>query len=84
MLKLGQVLQRIIHTMKAHQSKKYPIFFFKSDIKDGLWKLAVSNNNTWNFSYALPLASPTYNIDDIDLVIPNSLQMGLSKSPPFF
>jgi len=54
--------------------------FSKLDIKDGYWRMVVEQGKHLNFAYVLP---------DVDgpricLVIPSSLQMELTESPPFF
>ena len=46
--------------------------------------MKVSNKDTWNFCYVLPTLKPSPNDDNIELVVPNSLQMGWCESPPFF
>jgi len=58
--------------------------FSKLDIKDGFWRMAVNDENTWNFCYVLPSDDPNIDIDDIKIVVPNCLQMGWCESPPFF
>jgi hypothetical protein len=59
-----------------------PFMFSKLDIKDGFWRMAVNDENAWNFYYVLPGKST--DIDDTSIVVPNSLQMGWCESPPFF
>jgi hypothetical protein len=44
----------------------------------------VNDKNAWNFCYVLPAKQGNTNIDDIEIVVPNSLQMGWCESPPFF
>jgi hypothetical protein len=46
--------------------------------------MAISNKDAWNFAYVLPSLNPLQSNDDIEFIIPNSLQMGWCKSPPFF
>jgi hypothetical protein len=84
MAKLGECLRRIIQTMGDNYDKNHPFKFAKCDIKDGFWRLVVSETDAWNFCYALPLPSSTTHIDDTEIVIPTSLQMGWCESPPFF
>ena len=85
MLQLGKSLRRIITTMAHNRRKDAPFYFTKLDIKDGFWRLAVSNEDAWNFAYVLPPKdNREVDMDDIQLVIPNSLQMGWCESPPFF
>ena len=60
------------------------IVFAKLDIKDGFWRLAVSDDDAWNFCHVLPSMNPTMSMDDIDIVVPNCLQMGWCESPPLF
>ena len=80
---LGSVVKRIVATMADHFDPSKPFAFTKLDIKDGFWRMAVSNDDAWNFCYALPSDVPQ-ELDDILLVVPNSLQMGWTESPPCF
>lgn len=84
MLQLGQALKRIIQTMARERKPGHPFYFTKLDIKDGFWRMAVSDEDAWNFAYVLPSMNPDIPLDEIELVIPNSLQMGWCESPPFF
>lgn len=62
-----------------------PSFLFvKLDVKDEFLRMAVSNADAWNFCYVLSLSSHSNNTDDIELMVPNSLQMGWCKSPLYF
>ena len=81
---LGRVLQRIIQTMSDNYNTKAPFKFAKCDIKDGFWRMTVNEEDSWNFCYILPPPSKQTPIDDIEIVIPKSLQMGWCESPPFF
>ena len=84
MAQLGVTLQRIISTMELARQKGTSILLPKLDIKDGFWRLMVSNTDTWNFCYIIPPANPGVPNDEIEIVIPNCLQMGWCESPPFF
>ena len=84
MTQLGFCIKRIVATMADNHDKNQPFYFVKLDIKDGFWRMAVSNDDAWNFAYVLPSLLPNTNEDDIELVVPNSLQMGWCESPPFF
>ena len=84
MLQLGKAVRRIIYTMESQRHKGHPFYFTKLDIKDGFWRLAVSDEDAWNFAYVLPSEDPNGSLDDIELVVPNSLQMGWCESPPLF
>jgi hypothetical protein len=81
MYELGNVIPRIIHTMAAAPDTGLPFLFSKVDLKDGYWRMVVNTTDAWNFAYVLP---PEHPDDDPELVIPDSLQMGWSESPPFF
>jgi hypothetical protein len=86
MTQLGQVLKQIIALM-ADSRKKDPnttFKFAKLDIKDGFWRLGVSNEDAWNFCYVLPSQETVADIADIEIVVPNCLQMGWCESPPLF
>jgi len=80
MHQLGNVLPRLIAAMAAAIPDHGPIFFAKWDIKDGFWRMLISEHDAWNFAYLLP-AQPG---EPVQLVIPTSLQMGWCESPPFF
>ena len=86
MAELGKVLRRIIATLSdGHDSNpQKPFMFSKLDIKDGFWRMIVSSDDAWNFCYAIPPPSQDTPLDDIQIVVPNSLQMGWCESPPFF
>ena len=84
MAQLGQCLQRIVAHMADNFDPNHPFMFSKLDIKDGFWRMRVSDDDAWNFCYVLPSLKETTNEDDIELVVPNSLQMGWCESPPFF
>ena len=80
---LGSVVRRIVAVMAEHFDPSMPFMFTKLDIKDGFWRMAVSDSDAWNFCYALPSESPQ-DLEDIEIVVPNSLQMGWTESPPCF
>ncbi len=52
----------------------------KWDIKDGFWRLDCEEGEEWNFAYVLPNSDG----HSTKLVIPDSLQLGYIKSPPYF
>ena len=76
---LGHVLPHNISKMAASSRNRGPWYFSKFDINDGYWQLQVALKDTWNFAYVLPQLPPEKNIYKIDIVVPNSLQMGQSK-----
>ena len=84
MTQLGNCLKRIIETMNDNYNVLFPFKFCKLDIKDGFWRLIVSKEDAWNFSYVLPSSDKTAALNDIEIVVPTSLQMGWCESPPFF
>ena len=49
MAKLGQVVKRIIYLMALHKDYGLPYKFTKLDVKDGSWRMAVANKDSWNF-----------------------------------
>ena len=77
---IGHVLPRIIHAFAAAEEDA-KIFMAKWDIKDGFWRLDCSTGDEWNFAYVLP---SSFGTNDIQLVVPTSLQMGWIESPPYF
>ena len=84
MSQLGSALKRIVATMADHFHPQKPFIFTKLDIKDGFWRMAVNDDNAWNFCYVLPSYPKNKDLDTTDIVVPNSLQMGWCESPPFF
>jgi hypothetical protein len=81
---LGNALKRIIHEMGNNYNPAFPYKFAKCDIKDGFWRMVVHPDDAYNFCYVLPPSSTNTSIDDLILVVPDSLQMGWCESPPFF
>ena len=86
MTELGNVLRRIIRTLADGQIKNKTFMFAKLDIKDGFWRLIVNDVDAWNFCYIIPRDTSTKhtNMDDLQIVVPNCLQMGWCESPAFF
>jgi len=78
---MGQVLWHLVHTIAQSNPKHGPIIFAKWDIKDGFWRLVVSESDAWHFCYVLPHINE---LDPIKLVKPICLQMGWMESPPLF
>ena len=76
MIQLGQCVQRLITLLADNYDPDQPFLLSKLDIKDGFWRLAVNDDDAWNFCYVLPQFEPTANIDDTLIVVPNCLQMG--------
>ena len=84
MKELGSALKRIIAAVADGQRQNKKFVFSKLDIKDGFWRMIVSDEDAWNFCYSIPNLDPTADLDDTQIVVPNSLQMGWCESPPFF
>ena len=84
MAQLGYCLSRLVAMMADNYDLQRPFMFTKLDIKDGFWRMRVSDADAWNFCYVLPSLKDNTNEDDWDIVVPNSLQMGWCESPPFF
>jgi hypothetical protein len=84
MAQLGHCLNRIINTLADNYNPSEPFMFTKLDIKDGFWRMRVSNDDAWHFCYVLPTLKKNIKEEEIELVVPNSLQMGWCESPPFF
>ena len=76
MVKLGQVIRRIIHLMAEYWHHGHPFKFAKLDVKDGFWRMSVDDVDAWNFCYVLPSLKERTSLDDIKFFVPNSLQMG--------
>jgi len=78
---MGKVLPRLVHQVARADPALSPLFFAKWDIKDGFWRLVVSEENAWHFCYLLP----KLHLDDpTEIVVPTCLQMGWCESPPLF
>ena len=80
MRNLGSVLPRLIAAVAAAPLSDGAMVFSKLDIKDGFWRMIVQHGHHLNFAYVLPDVKGAR----IRLVIPSSLQMGWTESPPFF
>ena len=76
MTQLGQSMHRIIAHIAANYNKAVPFRFAKLDIKDGFWRVKASDANAWHFCYVIPTLKPTQSLNEVEIVIPNSLQMG--------
>ena len=72
--------------MADHHNIDYPFMFFKLDIKRWLPETGSEQRRRMDTCYVLPLINglASYNLDDIILVVPDSLYMGWCESPPFF
>ena len=81
MTQLGQVLPRLVHAIATSPQDQGPWVFIKLDIKDGFWRLMVPEKEEFNFCYVLPQQEPS---EPIQIVVPSSLQMGWTFSPPYF
>ena len=46
--------------------------------------MRVSEEDAWNFCYVLPPPFPNQSLNDRQIVVPASLQMGWCESPPYF
>ena len=84
MVQLGKVVRRIIHMMAEHRHHGHPFKFAKLDVKDGFWRMAAADDDAWNFCYVLTSLQEQKSLDDVEIVVPNNLQMGWCESPPFF
>jgi hypothetical protein len=84
MAQLGLCIQRMVATLADNYDTSKLFHFVKLDIKDGFWCMTVLDDNAWNFAYVLLSLKELEDKGDIELVVPNSLQMGWCESPPFF
>ena len=86
MKELGRVLERLVSLIAVAPSNSPDFRFSKLDIKDGFWRVKVTEQDSWNFCYVLPpkTTNGKVSLDDIQIVVPDSLQMGWTESPPFF
>jgi hypothetical protein len=83
MNQLGQTLGRIIYAVAIRPKSQGPLLFCKIDIKDGFWRMCVPQGSAENFCYVLPHL-PGQPSEDIQIVVPDALQMGWTSSPAFF
>lgn len=80
---LGHTLGRVIYAVGHQPTADGPILFCKLDIKDGFWRMSVPTKDEEQFCYVLPQL-PGQPPEEIQLVVPSSLQMGWTSSPAFF
>lgn len=73
MVQLGECVKRIIATLAENYDPNHPFVFSKIDIKDGFWRMAVSDEAAWNFCYVMPTEDPLENLDEAEIIVPNSL-----------
>ncbi len=76
---IGKVLHRLLYFMKKARTGGW-ICFSKLDISDGLWRLVVQPEFSYNFAYLLQQLPG----QPLRIVIPSALQMGWVKSPSYF
>lgn len=68
---LGKVVKRIAAMIADHYDLSKTFIFNKLGIKDGFWRMVVSNTDVWNICYVLPSKqNQQINLDDIMIVIP--------------
>ena len=84
MVPLGQYFKRVIATLAHHYNTNHLFAFVKIDLKDCFWRMLVSNEEAWTFCYVMPSLVPVTSLDDMEIVVPNSLQMGWAESLPNF
>ena len=84
MVQLGKVVCRIIHLIAEHRHHGHPFKFAKLDVKDGFWRMEVSDDNAWNFCYVLLSLHERKSLDGVKIVVPNNLKMGWCEIPAFF
>jgi len=65
----------ILHTYCYHGH------WSKLDLSNGFWRMVVQGGLEPNFLYVLPIRTPS---DPVHVVLPGSLQMGWTNSPPYF
>ena len=70
--------------MVASSMDTVPWYFSKYDIKDGYYRLRVETDDEWKFAYVLSKLIAKKDIKETEIVVPGSLKMGWSKSPPYF
>ena len=83
MVEMGKCVQRLIALLFDNSDPLQLFLFSKLDMKDGFWRLAVSNEDAWNFCFILLQTTLVINTGDSLIVVPNYLQMGWFESPSF-
>ena len=85
MKELGRVLERLVSLMAVAPSNSPDFRFSKLDIKDGFSRVKVTEQDSWIFCYVLPpkIINGNVSLDDIRIVVPDSLQMEWTESPSF-
>jgi len=78
---MGKVLPWLVYQVAHADPALGPLFFAKWDIKDGFWRLVVSEENAWHFCHLLPKVHPD---GPTEIVVPTCLQMGWCESLPLF
>ena len=53
MVQIGQVLKWIIYHMVLYRENEIPFKFTKLGVKDGFWRMALADEDAWNFWYVL-------------------------------
>ena len=84
MAELRNALKRLITIMSYQFNPNMTFKFTNIDIKDSFWRMLVDQNYSWNFCYTIPPPSPSTPLEDIQIVVPSSLQMGWCEYPSFF
>eukprot|EP00957_Ditylum_brightwellii_P028696 2167599-Ditylum_brightwellii.AAC.1 len=78
MAQLKLCMNHPVATIADNYNHNRPFKLNKLDIKDSFWRLMASAEDAWNFCYVLPNKDGNIldNINDIQIVVPHSLQMG--------
>ena len=63
MAQLGLVIKRVMYKMELHIHHGLPFKFTKLDVKDGFWRMAVTNEDAWNFCYVLSSLQPQQSLN---------------------
>ena len=86
MRELCRVIERMVSLMAASPTDSPDFLFSKLDIKDGSWRVKIDENDVYHFCFVLPPENgkEILDINKVTIIIPGSLQMGWTESPPFF
>ena len=73
------------YSNRSAKNKDQSFLFSKLDISDSFWRVKVRNDDRWNFCYVLPseISDSENAWENIEIVVPSSLQMGWTESPLF-
>jgi hypothetical protein len=79
-MQFGRALERTLHKIRHANPKYGPVYQSKTDLKDGFYRLWLSDSGMAN----LGVAFPVYEGEEPMVAFPLVLPMGWLESPPWF